>query len=41
MRDAMYVALAERLGGELLSADAGFVRAVRRHTNLEVVSAAV
>jgi predicted nucleic acid-binding protein len=38
--DAMYVALAERLGGELLSADAGFVRAVRRHTDLEVVSAA-
>jgi predicted nucleic acid-binding protein len=39
--DAMYVALAERVGGELLSADAGFVRAARRHTDLEVVSAAV
>jgi predicted nucleic acid-binding protein len=39
--DAVYVALAERLGAELLSADAGLVRAARRHTDLGVISAAV
>ena len=39
--DAMYVALAEALGAELLSADAGLVRAVRRHTDLEVLAAPV
>ena len=39
--DAVYVALAERLGAELLSADAGLVRAARRHTALGVISAAV
>ncbi|MGH7565019.1 MAG: type II toxin-antitoxin system VapC family toxin [Gemmatimonadota bacterium] len=39
--DAVYVALAERLGAEFLSADAGLVRAARRHTDLLVVSAAV
>jgi predicted nucleic acid-binding protein len=37
--DAVYVALAELLGAEVLSADAGLVRAVRRHTDLEVVAA--
>ncbi len=39
--DAMYVALAERLGAELLSADAALVRAARRQTALDVISAAV
>jgi predicted nucleic acid-binding protein len=39
--DAVYVALAKLLGAELLSADAGLVRATRRHTDLAVVSAAV
>ncbi len=39
--DATYIALAERLRAELLSADAGLVRAARRHTDLEVLSAAV
>lgn len=38
--DAMYVALAEALGATLLTADARLVRSVRRHTDLEVVSAA-
>ena len=39
--DAMYVALAELLGAELLSADSGLVRAARRHTQLAVISTAV
>ncbi|MGH7587476.1 MAG: hypothetical protein ACRELU_02680 [Gemmatimonadota bacterium] len=39
--DAMYVALAELLGAELLSSNAGLVRAARRHTDLEVVSVVV
>ena len=38
--DAMYVALAEALGATLLTADRRLVRAARRHTDLEVVSAA-
>jgi len=36
--DALYVALAEALGEPLLTADAGLARAVRRHTNVEVVA---
>lgn len=38
---SMYVALAELLRAELLSADTGLVRAARQHTDLAVVSAAV
>ncbi len=37
--DATYVALAEQLGGELLTADAALVRAVRTHLELPVVDA--
>lgn len=33
--DATYVALAEQLGGELLTADEGLARAVRMHTGVE------
>jgi len=32
--DAAYVALAERIGGELLTADEGLARAARTHTKL-------
>ncbi len=39
--DAMYVALAEGLGAELLSADKGLVRAAGHHTDLDVIPAAV
>jgi predicted nucleic acid-binding protein len=35
--DATYVALAERVGGRLLTADDPLARAVRTHTSLELV----
>lgn len=36
--DATYVALAERMGAPLLTADQALIRAVRRHALIEVVS---
>ena len=36
--DATYVALAERLGGDLLTGDEGFARAARTHTNVTVAA---
>lgn len=35
--DAMYVALAEALGADLVTADARLARAARRHTSLRVL----
>lgn len=37
--DAAYVTLAERLGAELVTADAPLARAVRRHLGLSIVLA--